>query len=98
MRLTFFQPGRLGGSITIPCSYKIGPGTPHDKIFRIKGLGAPSLRGNGTGDQLIRVKVEIPAKLTPKQKELLEEFARAGGESLDTDSVGIVDKMKNLFE
>src|SRR2546426_6589846 len=41
----------------------------HDKIFRLKGLGAPSLRGNGTGDQLIRVKVEIPTKLTPKRSE-----------------------------
>ncbi len=99
-----FAAAALGAKIQVPTLngeqtiIKIGPGTQHDKIFRIKGLGAPSLRGNGTGDQLIRVKVEIPAKLTPKQKELLEEFAKAGGESLDAEGSGIIDKMKNMFE
>ena len=99
-----FAAAALGAKIQVPTLngeqtvIKIGPGTQHDKIFRIKGLGAPSLRGNGTGDQLIRVKVAIPAKLTPKQKELLEEFARAGGESLDAEGSGIIDKMKNMFE
>lgn len=99
-----FAAATLGAKIKVPTLkgehtlIKIGPGTPHDKIFRIKGLGAPSLRGDGTGDQLIRVKVEIPTKLTPKQKELLEEFAKAGGESLDAGGDGILDKMKNLFE
>jgi len=99
-----FAAAALGAKIKVPTLQgehtliKIGPGTPHDKIFRIKGLGAPSLRGNSTGDQLIRVKIEVPTKLSPKQKELLEEFAKAGGESLDTDSGGILDKMKNMFD
>ena len=73
------------------------PGTQHDKIFRLKGLGSPSLRDNGTGDQLIRVKVEIPTKLTPKQKELLEEYAKSSGEPLDHEG-GILNKMKNIFD
>src|SRR5438105_3286807 len=98
-----FAAATLGAKIKVPtlkgdgAVIKIPPGTPHDKIFRLKGLGAPSLRGNGTGDQLIRVKVEIPTKLTPKQKELLEEYARSSGESLDHEG-GILNKMKNMFE
>jgi molecular chaperone DnaJ len=99
-----FATAALGARIKVPTlkgegmAIKIPPGTQHDKIFRIKGLGAPSLRGNGTGDQLIRVKVQIPTKLTPKQKELLEEFAKVSGEPLDTEGSGIFDKMKNMFD
>ena len=77
---------------------KIPPGTQHDKIFRIKGLGVRSLRENITGDQLVRVKVQIPGQLTPKQKELLEEYASISGELLDVPSDGILDKMKNMFD
>src|SRR5207249_3367036 len=98
-----FAAAALGAQIKVPtlkddgAVIKIPPGTQHGKVFRLKGLGAPSLRGNGTGAQLIRVKVEIPAKLTPKQKELLEEYARSSGESLDHEG-GILSKMKNMFE
>jgi molecular chaperone DnaJ len=99
-----FAAAALGAKIKVPTLngehtvIKISPGTQHDKIFRLKGLGAPSLQSNGTGDQLIRVKVEIPAKLTPKQKELLEEYAKISGEPLDAEGSGILDKMKNMFE
>src|SRR5436309_2333862 len=98
-----FAAAALGAKVKVPtlkgdgAVIKIPSGTQHDKIFRLKGLGAPSLRGNGTGDQLIRVKVEIPTKLTPKQKELLEEYARSSGESLDHEG-GILSKMKTIFE
>ena len=98
-----FAAAALGAKIKVPTLkgdgtvINIPPGTQHDKIFRLKGLGSPSLRGNGTGDQLIRVKVEIPTNLTPKQKELLEEYARSSGEPLDHEG-GILSKMKNMFE
>lgn len=94
----------LGAKIKVPTLktedtvIKIPPGTQHDKVFRIKGLGAPSLRGEGTGDQLIRVKVQVPTKLTPRQKELLDEFAKAGPDPVDVEGDGILDKMKNMFE
>ena len=99
-----FAAASLGAKIKVPTLkttetvIKIPPGTQHDKIFRMKGLGAPSLRGDGTGDQLIRVKVQIPTKLTPRQKELLEEYAKVGAEPLDDEGAGILDKMKNMFE
>jgi molecular chaperone DnaJ len=99
-----FAAAALGAKILVPTLkgeemvIKIPPGTQHDKIFRIKGLGVRSLRENITGDQLVRVKVQIPSKLTLKQKELLEEYARVSGELLDLPSDGILDKMKNIFD
>jgi len=99
-----FTAAALGTKLKVPTLkndgtvIKIPPGTQHDKIFRIKGLGAPSLGGNGTGDQLVRVKVQIPTKLTPKQKELLEEYAKASGEPLDGEGGGFYDKVKTIFE
>ena len=99
-----FAAAALGAKIKVPTLksddmvIKIPPGTQHDKIFRIKGLGVRSLRENITGDQLVRVKVQIPTKLTPKQKELLEEYASVSDEQLDLPSDGILDKMKNMFD
>ena len=99
-----FAAAALGAKIKVPTLkseemvIKIPPGTQHDKIFRIKGLGVRSLRENVTGDQLVRVKVQIPGQLTPKQKELLEEYASISGELLDVPSDGILDKMKNMFD
>lgn len=98
-----FATAALGGTIRVPTlksgemGVKIPPGTQHDKIFRIKGLGARSLRENVTGDLLARVKLQIPTRLTAKQKELLEEYARASGDMVDSAD-GILDKMKNMFD
>ena len=49
-------------------------------------------------DQLFHVKVEIPTKLSSKQKELLEEFAKESGYTKDTEGEGFLDKMKTFFE
>ena len=97
-----FAAAALGAKVRVPTLknedmiIKIPPGTQHDKVFRIKGLGARGLQNNGTGDQLVRVKLKVPTNLNPKQKELLEEYAKVSGETLDAES-GILDKMKNIF-
>lgn len=93
----------LGGKVEVPTLkgktvIKIPPGTQHDKVLRIKGLGVPSLKGGQTGDQLYVVKVQIPTKLTARQKELLVEFAKESGLSMETDGDGFFDKMKTFFE
>ncbi len=77
---------------------KIPAGTQYDKVLRIKGLGVPSLKGGGTGDQLFAIKVQIPTKLTAKQKELLVEFAKESGMTMETNEDGFFDKMKTFFE
>jgi len=69
----------LGGEIKVPTldgpvNYKIPEGTQNMDIFRMKGKGIPHLRGNGRGDQYLRIEVEIPRKLNNKQKTALKEF------------------------
>jgi molecular chaperone DnaJ len=98
-----FVIAALGGKVEIPTLQgntiiKIPAGTQPDKSLRLKGLGVPSLKGQQTGDQVIKVKIQIPTKLSLKQSELLAEFAKESGVSLDTEGDGFFDKMKTFFE
>ncbi len=98
-----FVTAVLGGKVEVPTLkgstvIKVPPGTQHDKVLRLKGLGVPSLKGHQTGDQIFNIKVEIPTKLTPRQKELLSEFAKECGMTAETDGDGFFDKMKTFFE
>jgi molecular chaperone DnaJ len=95
-----FVQAALGVKLEVPAlkgkvSVKIPPGTQTGKIFRLKGMGVHSSRG--TGDQLVKVRVQIPTKLTSRQKELLEEYAKASGESVG-ETEGIFEKVKQIFE
>jgi len=92
----------LGTEIKVPtmdgrAKVKIPSGTQSGKIFRLRGHGMPNLRGYGYGDQLVRVVVETPTKLTARQRQLLEEFARAGGEECHPQSKSFFDKVKQVF-
>lgn len=60
---------------------KVPEGTQPGAVIRLKGKGAPRLRGNGEGDHYIKVKVVIPTKLKGKQKELLQEFEKESTKS-----------------
>jgi molecular chaperone DnaJ len=71
----------LGSEIEVPTldgnvRLKIPSGTQPGKVFRIKGKGFPDLRGYGSGDELVRVNVEIPENLSGQEKKLLEEFGK----------------------
>jgi molecular chaperone DnaJ len=70
----------LGDRVEIPTlrgrvEMSIPAGTQTGKVFRLRGQGLPVLEGRGRGDQLVRVFVETPRKLTERQEELLREFA-----------------------
>ncbi|WP_447972628.1 molecular chaperone DnaJ [Nitrospira sp. Kam-Ns4a] len=98
-----FVTATLGGKVEVPTLkgstvVRIPPGTQHDKVLRLKGLGVPSLKGQQTGDQLVRIKVQIPTKLTAKQKDLLTQFAKESGIAADTEGDGFFEKMKSLFD
>ncbi len=99
--ITFIQAA-LGDEITIPTlegkvKMKIPPGTQSGKIFRLRGKGIADIHGYGRGDELIRIIVEIPAKLTTKQKHLLKEFAESGGE-ITPGVKSFMEKVRKLFE
>jgi len=68
-----------GGDIEVPtitgkARLRIPPGTQSHTIFRLKGQGMPELHGRRRGDQLVKVVVEIPRKLSKKQLEILREL------------------------
>ncbi|HXW76750.1 MAG TPA: molecular chaperone DnaJ [Candidatus Eremiobacteraceae bacterium] len=81
----------LDGTATID----IPAGTQSGSRFRIGGRGFPRSRGAGRGDLLVDVHVQTPKKLTRKQRDLLEEFALAGGEELEQK--GFFKRVKEAF-
>lgn len=88
-----FTLATLGGTIEVPtlqgrASLKIPAGTQGGTTFRLRGKGMPHLRGNGHGDQLVRVEIEVPKKLSAKEKETLEAFAEASGDANPNDEGG----------
>jgi molecular chaperone DnaJ len=64
----------VDGAMTI----KIPAGTQSGSDFKLSGHGVPHLRGNSRGAHIVTVHVDIPSKLSKRQKELLQEFAADG--------------------
>lgn len=93
-----FAQMALGTELEVPtldgsAKLKIPAGTASGMLFTIKHKGATRVGGHQRGNQTVRVVVEVPKKLSSRQKELLEEFA-----SLDHESgKGLKEKLKNLF-
>jgi len=92
----------LGDEIEVPTldgkvSWRIPEGTQSGTAFRLKDKGIPHLRGHGRGDQHVRVKVVTPKKLTERQRELLREFAKVGGEDINPEEKGFFKKVKDAF-
>ncbi len=91
----------LGGEVEVPAldgklTMKIPAGTQCGKTFRLKGKGIPDLHSREMGDELIRVDIEIPTRLTAQQRQLIEEFARLNGENLGAKE-SFTDKFKKTF-
>ena len=57
----------------------------------------PHLRGKGKGDLKVRLTVVTPKKLSDKQRQLLAEFAKLGGENVKTESPSFVKKVKEAL-
>lgn len=98
--ITFTQ-AVLGATIQVPtlegeAELKIPEGTQTGTLFRLRGKGIPHLRGHGRGDELIRVKVQIPTKMTPAQREAVRRLAEAFGEEAP-DEKGFFEKVKDAF-
>jgi len=74
----------LGSSISIPTlskkelSLKIPPGTKHKTKMRLAGHGLPHMHSKGKGDLYVYINITMPAKLTKKQKGLIEQLAEIG--------------------
>jgi molecular chaperone DnaJ len=93
----------LGTEVKVPTvggeeMLEIPPGTQHETVFRLRGKGAPSLRGAGRGDQLVVTRIVVPTKMSDRQRELLTELAEEwGSEPIDKREGGFFSKLKDAF-
>ncbi|MDD5774246.1 MAG: molecular chaperone DnaJ [bacterium] len=97
-----FVTAALGGEIEVPTLegkilLKIPSATQSHKTLVLKGKGIQHLHGYGRGDLLVRIIVEVPSKLTSKQKDLLKEFAATEDDSTFPQVKDFFRKVKNLF-
>ncbi|VVB98431.1 Chaperone protein DnaJ [uncultured archaeon] len=79
-----FTQAALGAKIEVPtidgkaAKLEIPPGTASHTLFRMHGEGMPDVHGGRKGDELARVIVQVPKRLSQKQKELLSQFDEEG--------------------
>ncbi|HBB28647.1 MAG TPA: molecular chaperone DnaJ, partial [Clostridiales bacterium] len=78
--------------------YEVPSGTQTGTVFRLKNRGIKNVRGTNKGDQYVKVKIEVPKKLTDKQKQILSQFAEESGETNDGEKKGFFDKIKDSFK
>jgi molecular chaperone DnaJ len=93
----------LGADIKVPTldgqvTMKVPEGTQPGKVLRLKGKGIPSLRGGSRGDQLVRIKVVVPTKLSDKQKDALRKFADISKDNINPEEKSFMDKVKDFFK
>jgi molecular chaperone DnaJ len=73
----------LGGEMEVPtldgpARIMVPPGTQSGATFRLRKKGMTALRDNSRGDELVLVRVRTPTKLTPRQRELVDQLSREG--------------------
>jgi molecular chaperone DnaJ len=75
-----FPDAALGGEIKVPTLFgsatlKVPEGTQTGTEFRLRGAGLDRLDSQGKGDLVVRVRLNVPKKLSNEQKEQLRKFA-----------------------
>ena len=106
-----FVQASLGAEVEVPTlegklSMRVPEGTQSGKLLRLRGKGLPPLQPRADrsqlermrGDIYVRIFVEVPTKLSTRQRELLEEFALASGTEVSPAATGFMDKLRDLFD
>ena len=81
-----YAEAALGATVEVPTpdgpiSLKVPAGSQDGKMLRVRGKGAPKLKGSGRGDLLARVRVTVPTKLTKQEREAIENLQKVSRES-----------------
>ena len=97
-----FAQAALRTEIMIPLlqgehKLKIPDGTQSGTVFRIRGKGLAAVQSSGKGDLFVRVRVQTPAKLNKRQRELLEEFGNTFSVDNKPEPRSLFDKVKEIF-
>ncbi len=91
----------LGSAFEIPTldapeALTLPPGTQPGTTFRLRGKGMPRLQSVGVGDLVVTAQVEIPKKLSPKARELIEAYALENGEKIEAPET-LGERLRGLF-
>jgi len=101
MPITFTQAS-LGAEVEIATlngteNLTIKPATQHGDLHRVRSKGLPNLRSGMRGDLIVVYMIEIPKKLTARQKELLREFAETEDHDVLPESKGFWERLKEYI-
>jgi molecular chaperone DnaJ len=93
----------LGTRITLPTLdgdevITVPAGTQPGREFVFRGRGVPRLQGRGRGDLKVVVRVEVPAKLSDAEADLLRRFAEGRGEPVGNAEPGFFSRLKSAFQ
>ena len=97
-----FAQAALGAEVKIPTLegehlLKIPEGTQSGKELRIRGKGVPVLNGHGKGDQIVRIVVQTPTRLTKRERELLHELEALNRVENQPERPTLLSKVKDIF-
>lgn len=97
-----FAQAALGATVHVPTlngqeELTIKPGTQHGEQFRIRNAGLPNLRTTRPGDLIVLMMIEVPAKLSKKQKELLRQYAETEDHDVMPHNKSFWEKMKEYI-
>ena len=100
-----FAQAALGAEVTVPtvegeAQVTVPAGVQSGQVVRLKGHGLPELEGRGRGDQLVRIRVWTPQKLTREQEEFFEKLGQiesTAPERVDAKGKGMWTRMKEAF-
>jgi molecular chaperone DnaJ len=97
-----FTEAVLGADVEVPTlkgsqSLSVPAGSQHGQVFKIKGNGLPDLRTGRMGDELVQIVIQVPKKLSDKQKHLLREFAATEEAHVRQERKSFLDKLKGMF-
>lgn len=76
---------------------EVPAGTQPGREFILRGRGVPRLQGRGRGDLKVRIKVEVPTKLSDDEAELLRLYAQSRGEYVEYHEKGLFSRIKSAF-
>lgn len=68
---------------------KIPAGIESGKVFKIKSYGVPIIGTNNKGDHFVKISIDIPKKLSKKERELYEELVKESGMNIKPQSKGL---------
>jgi molecular chaperone DnaJ len=98
-----FTQAAMGAMLQVPtldgsAELEVPAGSQHGEVFKLKGKGLPDLRSHRVGDELVQILLEVPKKLTEKQKQLLREFAGTEDVEVMPQRKGFMEKLKEAIK